>query len=155
MLKSKVKVVFGLAVMALLLYWLYSLVSIRNDAIDLKDTAADTAYKTLEQELKRSQSKVLELRKTLDSKDEVIEGLNRTTGKLSALRDDLENEVRTIQVQKEVVESKLERFNLNYTQEAMRDVEAVERATNDTILDLMQQYEAVTSPKSGSETGNR
>lgn len=149
-----VKVILVGIIVFLVLMWIKSLIEIRNEAIDLKDTAADTAYTTLEAELERSQAQVNELSKTIATKDVLINGLSETNGKLSALRGKLENELQTVRGQKSKIEAVLKRYELNYTKEAIRDVESVEGVTNITISDLMREYEAITSEATGSEAGD-
>lgn len=142
----------AISVVYLVMSTFFSVKDVRDDAIDFKDQASDQAYQTLKSELERSQAQVEELQKQLDTKDSVIGGLNRSTGRLAAMRNELELELQSIRSEKEAITDELNRYKLNYTQEAIKDVKAVERTTNDTISTLMREYDAITREASGSAT---
>lgn len=150
-----IKMILILGLLAGLFLWVKSLVQLRNEAIDLKDTAASTAYTTLVSELERSQEQVTELERSVATKDVIIAGLNKSNGRLSAIRGDLETELQTIRGQKNAMEKELVRYKLNYSEEALRNVESVETATNVVISDVMREYEAITTEATGDKTGNR
>lgn len=155
LLPNYTKIIIICAVMFFLAQWVQSLITVRSDAIDLKDTAATQVQESLHQELRRTQANVVELEKSLALKDIIISSLNKSNGNLNALRDRLESDLQKVRGQKGEIESVLRRYELNYSQEAIRDVEAVEDTTNVTISDLMREHEALTCGVDSGKTGNR
>ena len=130
-----------------MLWWINSLIDLRDNAIKLKDTAANTALQTVKSDLKRSQSQVTELQATLQSKDRLITKLNTVNTSLNNLRNKLESEVSHIRSKHADAEMTLARYKLNYSEEALRDVETTEHVTNSTIADIMRKFEDITSPR--------
>lgn len=147
------KVGLGLLCTWIAIKLILSVVDLRDDAIDFKDEAADTKYATLVTELERSQAQVKALEKQLLTKESVIGGLNRATGRLSAARNELEQELQVLRLQRQATVDELARYKQNYSQEALKDVEAVERTTNATISDLMREYESITTEAARSTAG--
>lgn len=149
-LPNGLRYIFYLAVACIILWWVTSLIGLRNDAIELKDTASVNLLDTAKADLKRSQAQVKRLESTILEKDKTINRLTANQNELATIRSDMETKIAIISIERDTAEGELERYKLNYSQEAMKDVEAVEDFTNTTISDIMREHEAITSRAGGN-----